>query len=128
VLSLANAEVATEKLLLELRDLGTDVAILIIPLVDGRVGEVVGHVSVIAGLTDGVIDRLAVDPPGFPGTLFESGSVGLGECLSERSHVEGVSGSVGRLSCSVAEAGLGSAAVIGGVGLPGSHGCVCVVD
>jgi hypothetical protein len=35
VLSLANAEVTTEKLLLEVRDLGTDIAILIIPLVDG---------------------------------------------------------------------------------------------
>jgi hypothetical protein len=80
----------------------------------------------MAGLADGVIDRLVVDPAGFPGTLFESGSLGLGECSSERSHVKGVSGSVGRLSCSVAEASLGSAAIIGGVGLPGSHSCVCV--
>jgi hypothetical protein len=127
--SLADAEVTTEKLLLEGRDLGTDVAILIIPLVDGRVGEVVGHVSVVAGLTDGVIDRLAVDPPSFPGALSERGGLGLGECSSKRSHVESVCVSVSRLSCSVvAEAGLGSAAVVGGVSLPGSHGCVCVVD
>jgi hypothetical protein len=126
VLPLADAEVTTEKLLLEGRDLRTDVAILIVPFVDGRVGEIVGHVSVMAGLAYRVVDRLGVDPAGFLGTLSERGSLSLGDGPSEWSHVEVVSGGVGRLSCCVAKAGLSSAAVGGVVRLPGCHGCVRV--
>ena len=48
VLTLANAKVATEEVLLELGHLGTNVAVLIIPFIDCRVLKVIGMAVITA--------------------------------------------------------------------------------
>jgi hypothetical protein len=122
VLALTNAKVATEEVLLKLRNLGSDVAVLVIPLVYGRVLQVVGVIVVTAGLLYLVVNRDGLDPTGVPGTVAVGGLLGVAENSGNGSHVEGVAFSLG-VSWGLAKfVGLGSGSSGGAaIGLPGGH-------
>ena len=95
MVALANTKVATEEVLLELRDLGPNIAVLVVPLVDGGVLEVVGMVIVAAGLLHVVVNRDGVDPASVFRTLLVGGHLSLTESASEGSHVHGTGISCG---------------------------------
>jgi hypothetical protein len=114
VLALAEAEGVVEQLLFQLRHLGANVTVLVVPLVNGGAGGVRGELVLTVGLADVVVDGDGANPAGLLSPVLEGGLVGLGEGAGKSGRVEcgGVLVSIAR-DCD---------AVAGATGLPISHG------
>jgi hypothetical protein len=79
VIAFTNAKIAAKELLLELRNLRSNVAVLIGPFVDGRVLKVMCQLVLTARALHVVVDGDGIDPPSFSSALRQSSGLSLAE-------------------------------------------------